>query len=781
MRYKTPIQELNGYRVKRDDMFQIGGILGGKLRQCMRVVYENLDDIKENYNGGLISGSGLPSPQSVIVSSVANYFGLKCMISSPMYDNSKIDFNRINVSLAQKLGATIYGCKNPNPSGYKKDIKELNKVYGYYEIKFGMESSSVIDTTSYQVENIPNELENIIVICGSGLNLLGILKGIVRYKKEIRNVYGITLSNFFQENKKLYYDRLLDKQKYKGKLHIIRSPYPYQRLLDVGVDYCDKTYESKSYKWMTDNIKPSMETMLWIVGVRNYDLDNIEPIKWNKSKHEKELDILRKRKKLNGTIKRTNLHKLKTNITYGEIQQFTFHQLSSFIDELRDEIRELWTKNNTPPIIGKNKEAIIKSFNRLKSIPTESIFYKDKNYPHYLGVIKNYTKFPVNQFFPSMYDTRIDRQPSIRQFFFNDRLKSRFKRAMVRNIRFDGMYSWTKYLSNPNGVNDSEFFQKWIYDLDKSTGFYLEGVNHSIKDENRQKVYLSKGMTKKLHNNGILCDEDFRNIIDYDENEIDGYNVRYYNKNQKLIPPLLQILRCGMGTQVAVNYNPLTARILYEHFLNDQGEHIIFDPCAGWGGRLLGALSSNRQIHYVGTDVNMNNEGCYENLGSFYRKECDSSNSYEIYYEPVEDIHRNPSFQKYKGKISMVLSSPPYFGREIYSLDKEQSCLRYPNYRDWTKGFLKPLIKNSYDYMKVGGIFCLNVADTKMSSQEYIPIEQNTIEYSVKQGFKFIGSIPMVMSRMIGLKTESVKNNYFCDRTKKIYKTEPTLCFIREN
>jgi hypothetical protein len=352
---------------------------------------------------------------------------------------------------------------------------------------------------------------------------------------------------------------------------------------------------------------------------------------------------------------------------------------------------------------------------------------------------------------------------------------------MVRNIRFDGMYSWTKYLSNPNGVNDSEFFQKWIYDLDKSTGFYLEGVNHSIKDENRQKVYLSKGMTKKLHNNGILCDEDFRNIIDYDENEIDGYNVRYYNKNQKLIPPLLQILRCGMGTQVAVNYNPLTARILYEHFLNDQGEHIIFDPCAGWGGRLLGALSSNRKIHYVGTDVNMNNEGCYENLGSFYRKECDSSNSYEIYYEPVEDIHRNPSFQKYKGKISMVLSSPPYFGREIYSLDKEQSCLRYPNYRDWTKGFLKPLIKNSYDYMKVGGIFCLNVADTKMSSQEYIPIEQNTIEYSVKQGFKFIGSIPMVMSRMIGLKTESVKNNYFCDRTKKIYKTEPTLCFIREN
>ena len=67
-----------------------------------------------------------------------------------------------------------------------------------------------------------------------------------------------------------------------------------------------------------------------------------------------------------------------------------------------------------------------------------------------------------------------------------------------------------------------------------------------------------------------------------------------------------------------------------------------------------------------------------------------------------------------------------------------------------------------------------------MSDQSYIPLEQHTIELAVKQGFTYLGNIPMVMSRMIGVKTDKVKNNYFDGSSNKIYKTEPTLCFIKE-
>ena len=94
----------------------------------------------------------------------------------------------------------------------------------------------------------------------------------------------------FFENKKLYYDDLPPDEKYKGNLNIIRSPYPYQRLLKTDIPFLDMTYESKSWDYMKNNIPPSNQTLFWCVGIRNYDLRNIEPIKWNKSKHEKELD-----------------------------------------------------------------------------------------------------------------------------------------------------------------------------------------------------------------------------------------------------------------------------------------------------------------------------------------------------------------------------------------------------------------------------------------------------------------------------------------------------------
>ena len=42
----TPIQEYEGYSIKRDDFFNLGGVTGGKVRQCSKLVYDNLDYIK---------------------------------------------------------------------------------------------------------------------------------------------------------------------------------------------------------------------------------------------------------------------------------------------------------------------------------------------------------------------------------------------------------------------------------------------------------------------------------------------------------------------------------------------------------------------------------------------------------------------------------------------------------------------------------------------------------------------------------------------------------------
>ena len=70
----------------------------------------------------------------------------------------------------------------------------------------------------------------------------------------------------------------------------------------------------------------------------------------------------------------------------------------------------------------------------------------------------------------------------------------------------------------------------------------------------------------------------------------------------------------------------------------------------------------------------------------------------------------------------------------------------------------------------------INIADIKVGN-EFIPIEQNTIELALNNNFKYIGKIGMVMSRMIGLNPKDVKNNWFDETTMTDFKVEPILVF----
>ena len=483
-------------------------------------------------------------------------------------------------------------------------------------------------------------------------------------------------------------------------------------------------------------------------------------------------------------LKKTNIHNLKTNLTYHEIQSLSFTELSKWVDELRNEILHNWDTKNEPPTIGKSKEQIIKSFSKLRDYPVEDLFIEDENYPHHLGFIKNFTKIgsPVNQFFPSMYKTRIDRQPSIYDFFYEEDLRQKFKRHIVRNVRMDGMYLFSKYLHKENGEIDTDFFQKWKCGLNGNTGFFLERTDRVENNGSSRKVWLDTKSVKKLQGLGILDDFDFRNDVDFgDGYKPSGYSVRYYDKNEKIIPKILQVFRIGLGTQPVINFPVLSSRLIYERFLpRDQDKHIVWDCCSGWGGRLLGSLSSKLKMHYLGTEVNSSIWDCYDNLGKFYNENCGGKNTWEIFKVGSEIVHKEKSFQRYRNSLDLVFTSPPYFSKERYSYDKGQSFIKFPNYRDWLKGFLQPTIKTSYEYLKPNRYMILNVSDVKMGENNFIPLEQDTIEIAVKNGFNYIGRMDMTMSRMIGVPQSSVKNRYFSMDSKKTYKTEPILCFLKK-
>ena len=114
----TPVQRIDHVWVKRDDLYHVAGVNGGKARACW---------VLSQGAPGLVSGGSRVSPQIVIVASVA---------------------------------------------------KARAAALGWRFIPFGMADAAVVGLTARQVVNVPEEARRIVVPVGSGPSLAGVLIGL---------------------------------------------------------------------------------------------------------------------------------------------------------------------------------------------------------------------------------------------------------------------------------------------------------------------------------------------------------------------------------------------------------------------------------------------------------------------------------------------------------------------------------------------------------------------------------------------------------------------------
>jgi hypothetical protein len=267
---------------------------------------------------------------------------------------------------------------------------------------------------------------------------------------------------------------------------------------------------------------------------------------------------------------------------------------------------------------------------------------------------------------------------------------------------------------------------------------------------------------------------------------------------------MLRVIRLSCG-QAAVNFPALTAKLLYEKYtshIKQEEPLVVYDSSSGWGGRILGAMSSRKKIHYVGTDPNPDNylpelgKSRYEYVADFYNKNCidnhsdklqsffdveTQSNTYELFQDGSELIENNSEFQKYKGKLDFSFTSPPYFNREQYSQDETQSFKAYKEYEDWRDNFLKPTLTTIYEYLKNDRYIVWNIADIKIGESTYYPLEQDSIDILKELGCEYKGKLKMLMTRMVGLdpSKSGIKNAVKYDG--KSYKYEPMFVFKKNN
>ena len=244
-----------------------------------------------------------------------------------------------------------------------------------------------------------------------------------------------------------------------------------------------------------------------------------------------------------------------------------------------------------------------------------------------------------------------------------------------------------------------------------------------------------------------------------------------------VLPSVYQFLQFQQGNGTA--FPPFHARFFADKYLPPEGG-LVIDPCAGWGGRLLGTLCVPRAgaVEYVGVDPNRNNKFAYEGLTRrvtlWLRREIQGKRSARIYYRSFEEWIRSASATRYKGKADLIITSPPYFVAENYDpSSRKQSANRYTTYVEWRDHFYLPLMKGAYNLLKPNGVFVLNIADVREAKK----LETDARKLAKQVGFVGDDFYKLAMSLHPALLKATKNKHHLSSVNGKVVKHEPVFVF----
>ena len=508
------------------------------------------------------------------------------------------------------------------------------------------------------------------------------------------------------------------------------------------------------------------------------------------------------------------------NVCFEDLLEMTPDEFRVWVAKMRDVLSHSWDTYGCPPRTGKPESKIIENWNKLETYPVHEFGYDDELSETPKDVIINKSRggSEVDQFFENMFRTRInytdkDNGYSIYDLIADpDRLDQVYK-GSLRHFRRDSFYNYALSAiknSKKYSVVSVDSGEEWIRvffeqpSLFGDHDFILEqvklrdGLNSGyFQLEQSEILQLTKDQVQKFKDCGWL---QYHHHSTFDiENMPDDrvYSIRLYTKGKKLFPACFKAFRIGY-IQPAVNFPPMTAKYLYERFtehITDKTDLRIYDPSSGWGGRILGAMSvrDDRHIRYIGTDPNPDNffdDGTskYSMVADFYNTKTTRSNSffsdtneYEVYQLGSEEVRNDPDFERHRGKVDLIFTSPPYFNREAYSEDENQSYKKYGStYESWRDGFLRPTLETCAEWLKPGRYLLWNIADILVKG-DYLPLEEDSQKILEEMGLEYKYKLKMALEGMpgqnrVGEDGKPLCKNY-CKVNGKHLKYEPVYVF----
>ena len=156
----------------------------------------------------------------------------------------------------------------------------------------------------------------------------------------------------------------------------------------------------------------------------------------------------------------------------------------------------------------------------------------------------------------------------------------------------------------------------------------------------------------------------------------------------------------------------------------------VLDPCAGWGDRLLGALSLGVGA-YVGVDPNpLVHPGYAEAIRLLGGKRA---RHHQLVCCPFES-YEGP------GDFDVIFTSPPFGRYERYFTgtpdDLRQCNVRYQG-EDWVLEWLIPVVRKMYSLLRPGGLLALYLSNSRVDAV-YVPM---LIKAMIDDGVPLAGKI----------------------------------------
>lgn len=203
-----------------------------------------------------------------------------------------------------------------------------------------------------------------------------------------------------------------------------------------------------------------------------------------------------------------------------------------------------------------------------------------------------------------------------------------------------------------------------------------------------------------------------------------------------------------IGGNVATNFHPMKAKAIYEKYCPQNG--VIYDFSCGFGGRMLGALSSKNNYKYFGVEPCIETYDNLNILGKYIEEATNRENIYKVYCVGSEDYKCKNEY------VDFAFSSPPYFNLERYSEEETQCYNKYPTLNEWFEKYVRITIQNIYDMLKYDRYYAVNIADFNFGNKrvEYV---DRWIEISKEIGFEYVEKISMKVETRKGIGHDSSK------------------------